>query len=281
MNNQARGEELNQLSRLLFDSAANKWYFAAILEIVAGVLAAVLSVKEPSGDQALVGAFVGVGLIGLAYLLRLWFEAQYDAAETMRRQAALTEGLGWEISSLQTSDWLQKAGNRVRKRLKVKVRDADYYASKAAPSAARLGEMTTESAFYTRQLYTKLHVSLWVLFTLAVILTIVSLSIALTQTVPDTIDILVAKAIYAIIPVVLSINFLGWALRLGRSIDAIREVEEDLDRLQASPNWDEGQIMRLVTEYNCQVVGGFPIHPWLFWLWGDEIKELWQRRSAR
>lgn len=38
MDNQQRGEKLNQLSRLLFDSAANKWYFAAILEIVAGVL---------------------------------------------------------------------------------------------------------------------------------------------------------------------------------------------------------------------------------------------------
>lgn len=240
-----------------------------------------LSITEPAGDKALVWAFIDVGLIGVAYLLRLWFEAQYDAAETMRRQAALTEGLGWEISPLQTSDWLQKAGNRVRKRLKVKVRDANYYATKAQPSAARLGEMTAESAFYTRHLYSKLHISLWVFFALAVILTIVSLSIALTQTVPDTIDILVAKAIYTIIPVVLSINFLGWALRLGRSIDAIREVEGDLDQLQKSPNLDERQIMRLVTEYNCQVVGGFPIHPGLFWLWGDEIRELWQSRSAR
>ncbi len=140
--------------------------------------------------------------------------------------------------------------------------------------------MTTESAFYTRRLYTKLNARLWGLFALAVLSTIVSLSVALTQTVPDTIDILVAKAIYAIIPVALSINFLGWALRLGRSMAAIHEVETDLDRLQTSHDLDEGQIMRLVTEYNCQLVGGFPIHPWLFRLWGDEIKELWMHRSA-
>jgi len=56
MDNRQVGEELNQLSRLLFDSAARKWYGAIALEVGAGVLAAVFNLIDLAGDWALAGA---------------------------------------------------------------------------------------------------------------------------------------------------------------------------------------------------------------------------------
>lgn len=279
MDSRAQGEELSQLSRLLYDSAANKWYAAIGLEVAAGVMAAALGILEPPGDWALAGAFFGVGLIAVSYGLRLWFDAQYDAAETMRRQAVLTEGLDWPLDKLQTIEWLQKAGQRIRKRLKVQPRDPDYYATREPAGSARLAQMTVESAFYTRHLYEKLRFWMWVLFAGAALLSLLAILVALTRTIPDQIDVLVARTLYAIIPVVLSVNLLGWARRLGRSIAAIREVEADLERLQQDASLTEPRVMRLLSEYNCQVVGGFPIHAALFRRWRGEIRELWERRA--
>lgn len=279
MDSRTRGEELNQLSRLLFTSAANKWYGSLLLEVAAGVLAAVIGALEPSGDWSIFGAILGVALLIAAYGLRLWFDDQYDAAETMRRQAALTEGLDWPLDKIQASEWRQKAGRRVRDRLKVQARDPDYYASRAIPSARRLAEMTVESAFYTRHLYTKLRVWFWFLFAGSILIAGFVISIGLTRTIPDSIDALIARALYSIIPVVVSVNLLGWALRLTRSIATIRQVEADLERLLESTELNEPRVMRLVSEYDCQLVGGFPIHNFLFSRWHGEIEDLWKQRG--
>ena len=43
-NNEQQGEELNQLSRLLFDKAACFWYSAIAIEFIVGVIIALISV---------------------------------------------------------------------------------------------------------------------------------------------------------------------------------------------------------------------------------------------
>lgn len=281
MDSRHLGAELSQLARLLFNAAANKWYGSVFLEVAAGLLAAIISASEPSGDWPIFGAIAGVALLFGTYGLRLWFDDQYDAAETMRRQAVLTEGLDWPLDPIQTSEWCQKAGKRIRDRLKAQPRDPDYYDSKAQPGGRRLAEMTVESSFYTRHLYGKLRLWIWILFVGAILVAVFVISLALTQTIPDRIDTQIARTLYSAIPVVVSINLLGWALRLSRSISAIRQVESDLERLLGTAGLDEKQAMRLVSEYNCQMVGGFPIHSFLFIRWQKEIQDLWQQRQRQ
>ena len=46
MDSRTRGEKFSQLARLLFDSAANKWDGAVLLEVGAGVFAAVIGVSN-------------------------------------------------------------------------------------------------------------------------------------------------------------------------------------------------------------------------------------------
>jgi hypothetical protein len=68
------GEELNQLSGLLFNSAARKWQWSVAFTVGAGVLAFVLGLANVSGDVALAGAGAVTALLVISYVLRLWFE---------------------------------------------------------------------------------------------------------------------------------------------------------------------------------------------------------------
>ena len=104
-----RGEELNQLSRLLFDTAARKWYIAFLLELIAGFASVTFSLIQIMPDTLkLCSAAATAALLVFAYILRQRFELQYDMAETMRRQSVLTEGLGYPIKSAMFSEWRRR-----------------------------------------------------------------------------------------------------------------------------------------------------------------------------
>lgn len=278
MDNQKIGEELSQLSRLLFDTASNKWYASIGLEIGAGVLATVLGLLELSGDWAFAGAVISTFLLIIAYVLRLQFDDQYDLAETMRRQAVMTEALGWPVGRVQLSQWRQKAGKKVRTNFKLKPRDPDFYTTQKAEGAERLAEMVIESAFYTRHLYINLRAWIWRLFVGAAFFSFLLVTITLTKAIPDSVDLVIARIVYSFVPIVLSINLFGWGLRLNRLISSICDVEEGLEELCGTSDMEVPQVMRLVAEYNCQVVSGFPIHNRLFDYWKDDINELWKQR---
>jgi hypothetical protein len=85
--------------------------------------------------------------------------------------------------------------------------------------------------------------------------------------------------VYSFAPVVIAIDVFGWALRLGRLGSAIRSVEAGLQQLIDANNAELPEVLRWVSEYNCQVVQGIPILNWLFNRWHDEIAELWGKRN--
>ncbi len=278
MNSRLRGEELSQLARLMFDACSDKWYAALGLEVFAGILALILDFLNIPSIWALGGALIALALLVLAYYLRLQFEDQFHSAETMRRQSVFTEALGWQLSSVQYSEWQRKAGKHIRAKLKTTPRESDFYETQQPVGADRLAEMTAESAFYTRQLYLKLRWWAWVLFIAATIVFIIVSLTTLIAPVPDNVRLLIAKALFSFITLVLSANLLGWALKLGRLASTIQEAEEGLERLKKTATLDVPQVMRLVSEYNCQVVDGIPIHSWLFMRWHAEIRDLWENR---
>jgi hypothetical protein len=278
MDSRQIGSELNQLSRILFDNAASNWYVAAGIEILTGILGAILSIAGASGDWALLGAIIGLTLFGWAYYLRLRFEDKYDLAETMRRQSVLTEALGWPVARVQASEWRRRAGRKVAEQFKHRPRDQSYYAPPEPTGPSRLAEMTLESAFWTRHLYGRLRIIVWAIFVGALIVSGIVISAPAFGVTPQAVAVRIATAVYLLLPVLLTIDLLGWAMRLGRLISSIRDVEADLERLKNSDGFDTQQVLRLVSEYICQVINGFPIHPWIYRRWHDEIHELWARR---
>lgn len=275
-----RGEELSQLARLLFDAAAQKWYLAGGLEIVAGLLGLALGLFDIPDDWALLGAIVGLCILFVAYGLRLWSEDQHETAETMRRQAVLTEGIGWPIDRHQSSKWRDKAGKRIREKFRFTPRAADYYTTEQDLSPLKMAEMTMESAFYTRLLYTRLRVLVWVAFAGAVVMSVLALFAAGFEFTSATTDSRLVLAVSLLLPLVLSLDLLGWALRLYRQVGSICAIEEEFERLTKDGTISVTDVLRLMAEYNCEVANGIPVLSWLFWRWHDDIRDQWERHIA-
>jgi hypothetical protein len=215
-------------------------------------------------------------LLVTAYALRLQFDSTYDLAETMRRQSVLSEALDWPVNAHQLAKWRESIGRKVRQEIGATTRDPDYYDTKRATGPERLAEMMFESAFYTRQLYTKLRVWLIALLTIGSMLVAVVVFTALTDAVPKNTGVLLSKFILSAMPVVLTLDLLGWVLRLNRLIMAISDIEARLRDLITTGQVEQTEVLRLASEYNSQVIGGFPIHNWLFSRWRAEIEELWK-----
>jgi hypothetical protein len=268
---------LNQLSRLLFDTAATKWYWATILEVVGGIISVILSFTDSITDiWKLWGAALVMSLLVAGYILRQIFESQYEMAETMRRQSVLTEGLGFPIKSWMFSEWRRRSGRRLLKRFTLVQRNDDYYVTKKPPGSRRLLEMTQESAFWTRFLYSRL-LDFAVLLCLFAILLLAAVLIAiLTGSIPDSIMPTLAYGIFLAVPILLTSNVVGWVLKLRRLISGICSIEKDLEELASASDVDQESVLRLVFEYNCQVAAGFPIPSFIFKMEHNRIAQEWE-----
>ena len=277
MDSLEQGEELSQLARQLFDAAALKWYAALGLEVFASISSLVLSLLDIPSDWKILGALLIVIPLVIAYILRLLFDRQYGTAETMRRQSVLSEALGWEADRTQLTEWRRMAGSAIRRRAEATVRPKDYFGTDAEFGAPRLAEMTAESAFYTRHLYIKIRNRLWWIFGAIACALALAFYVALSNAVPEALDLRLAEVAYTIILIIVSVNLFGWALKLGSLVSDIKEVETSLERLvQNSPTLSH--VMRLVSEYNCLVVQGFPILNIMFKRWHPDIRSLWDKR---
>lgn len=278
MDNKKQGEELNQLSRLLFDKGARNWYLAIFIELIAGLFGIFAGLSNFSDDRKLIIAMLGFLLMILSYYLRISFEGIYDRAETMRRQSILSEALDWPISSVQFSDWRLKAGKDILKHFKLKIRGKNYYATHKPTGTRRLLDMISETAFWTRHLYVRLKDILIIILVLVVFLSASFISVSALSIIPNKTQLQIVYFVYLFLPIILSIDLLGWIIRLNRLAGSIKEIEEDLERLSKSKRISIPEIMRLASEYNCQVTNGFPIHPWMYNLLRNEVTDLWNQR---
>ena len=276
----AAARRLSSLTGLLFDRAATLWYRALGLEVLSSVMAAIVAFARLTGDLALYGTLLVVGLLAVAYGARLRAEAIHDTAQTIRRQAALSEGLGWRIEPIQLQEWQRKAGTKLLKRVAAEPRADDYYETGETTGARRMAEMTRESAFYTRHLDLVMRDGLTVAIGIVAIVVLVIVYLVLATPTAAVLGGLVAQVVATVVLIVIGLDAVGWWLRLNRQESAIREIEADLDRLLAKDDIDTTDVLRLVAEYDCELANSIPIHPRIFNWKHDEIRGLWENRSG-
>jgi|SRR3954451_1174797 len=272
LGNISQSEILCRALRVLFDSAAGKWYSAVTLQLLSGALAVGLSFADIGKGWSILTAALVFGLFTASYLLRLWAEQQYSLAEKMRRSYVMWEGLGWDPGGFDMDDLQWSLGQRNKKKIKAWSRAPDPcrpWVGQAGPY--KLALITRGSARSTRFRYVRLRRWIWGSFALSVAMSFAVVSTVVTRGIPESTSIAVARSAYSFMSLVLATNVLGWGLRLGRLIPGIRAVEEGLERLMDAGSGlaqDQlPQVLRLVSEYNCQVIGGLPLHRLMFYHW--------------
>lgn len=270
-----RPAHLGHLAGLLFDRAATLWYASLGVEISAALAAGVLAFLNVAESVAIMASFALVALLLVAYILRLLSEDEDQTAQTMRRQAALSEGLGWEIEPTQAADWRRKVGAGIRKKASSQPRADDYYATVRPPSPRRMAEMTRESSFYTRHLW--LMVRNWLVVALVALGGLLSVVViaALIDSSQPGVDLVVAQVVSTAALLTITVDAFGWIVRLTRKAESVKGVELGLDHLLKQRDFEERDVLRLVSEYDCELATSFPIHPWFFNRKHNEIQELW------
>ena len=275
----ATAGNLGRISNLLFDRAANLWYRALAIQVLAVAASAVVAGLSLTGTADSVAALGLLMVVAAAYATRLVAEEKQETAETMRRQAALSEGLDWPIEPTQLSEWRRKAGTKILRRADADPRANDYYGTAASPGPRRLAEMTLESEFYTRHLIlgirTVLIIGIVIVAALALLVMYVTLSIPQAAAIGGIVGKIVASAIL----ISIAVDVLGWIWRLGRRAGALLEIEASLDRALAKVALTPEEVLRIVAQYDCEVTASMPIHPHYFAWKHDEIRDLWERRD--
>ncbi len=271
--------ELESLAKLLFDKAVSLRYSALGIEVLAGLLAVAIALLQPSKTVLFWFAVIGFVMLTVSYVLKVYFSIIYERAETMRRQAVLANALGWDIQKVQFSEWRQLAGKNLLKKLESATLDEDYYATKQESGALRLLEMTQESAFWTRHLYNSIKTYLWIIFGIATLLFLTVLTVTSSYTLNGNLSLQIAYVVYLLMPLILTIDVLGWAIKLHIVAGSIKEIECDLERLKENHQVNEVNVLRLVSEYNCQVIQGFPVPSWFFSMHHDHTAVLWKKNN--
>ena len=270
---------LGSLTGLLFDRAATFWYRALALEVASSIVSGIVAFSGVTGDVALSSTLLVVVLLAVAYGTRLYAEDIHETAQTIRRQAALSEGLGWKIEPILLQEWQRKAGTKLLKRTATEPRADDYYETGQAPGARRMAEMTRESAFYTRHLDLVMRNGLTIAIGAVVIVVLVVMYLVLATPRAAALGGVVAQIVATVVLIAIGLDAIGWWLRLNRQASAIREIEAGLDRVQEMDNIETTDVLRLVSEYDCELANSIPIHPRIFTWKHDEIRSLWEHRA--
>lgn len=272
-----QGKELGLLAKFLFDKAVVFWYTAIGIEIFVSLFAIITTVTRLPEKFNISVAAVGFSLLAVAYCLKISFYGAYDTAETMRRQSVLTLALNWPISKVQFSAWRCLAGKNIIKKVDAFQPTHPYYSTKEKEPKLRLLEMTAESAFWTRHLYFYLKRYIRIIFIIALAFVVLVPTLASTDFLSHDFASKIVYIIYLFAPLILTLDVLGWAIKLGRLENAMQQIENDLENLAHEPLLDERKVLRLVSEYNCQVAAGFPVPSWFFNFYHDRIDALWVR----
>lgn len=270
---------LNQLSRLMFDKAALRWQWSIGLELFAGAIGVCLSLNTFSVQTNLIGAISLLASIIVAYAIRYNAKSIYEDAETMRRQSVLSEGMGWEIARAQIIDWSSRAGPEIMKKAALNPRPDDYYEHTIGGGSKKLSEMTFKSAHWTRCLYVHLRFYLVSLLVGSIVIVISLLTLAALDILSTEERMGLVYAAFLIAPLVVTIDFLGMTLQLNRAIPDLRDLSTHLEEQASRASPHIGNVMRLVSEYNCIVSSGVPIPNWIWRLHNKAISDSWNAQK--
>lgn len=274
MDNKNSGIILRRLAGYFFDQASTYWYIAIVLEILAGVIGVIFSVFIFTNIPSNIFSFISIALLVISYILKLLYDKSYDLAETMRRQSVLSEGLVWPIDQIQFDLWCQEGGIKAVKKAKAVQGEDDYYSSKLGSGAERLIEMTSESLFYTKFLYKKINKILIIILIPFMLVTFYF--VAFLSVNYPIIGMTITKFLFGLIPLIISIDIIGWILRISRTNNELSTIEYSLTQLKKKHPIDLQNVLREVMEYNCQTVKGIPIPNFCFRRYHSEITQLWK-----
>lgn len=225
---------------------ASRWrLILLIVQFLATVPAALLVVvSDPTYSYFL--ALAAPFVILIWWLVKIAYLSARDAENASRRASLILGGLGENFSPEEYQ--------RLRQKFTVseaKAQDslnANYYASTAKPSYARLGEMLEESAFYSKKVHEISAIVMGIIFGLFILIAGITALVSLPFAERITAILLVRIGLASFV-FLLSSDVLG-AMYAHRRASRLTEDVQIRMAASAARSYPRGDVLLAMTDYN-------------------------------
>ncbi|MDR6625695.1 hypothetical protein [Caulobacter segnis] len=243
------------LQKAEFGRAAKLRSWTLRAQLALAILAALTTFPLAETFSTLL-AIVGLLLAFAIATLGLRSRKVRGHAERLRRATLFADGLGMTISPDDMRDLIAEAtSSEAEGRALI---DPAYFKSQAAPSPRRLGEMLSESAFWTKVLAGIASKEAWRLCVASTVLGIVVFGVSISLT-PHESPISL-RLFCVLVVLLLTSEISGAAFAYGDAAKEIEVLEKRLRTELATPRPDQTRVVAIVSDYNA-IVEGMPPFP--------------------
>lgn len=273
----AEAKQLLVMLRAEFSRAKLLSYFSIAIQMfisVGGVLGIYLLTAHWTSLFALLLLVLGI----IALVLTVGYKKSYGLAEEARRVYAMHDGLGWNISNRQLTEFRQRFSGKALSKEGGTTETERWCASETPPGPRRLLECSQESFFWTHSLMR--HAAKWALgFTIGVLICVafVVYSAAFTPWLKGS-DLL-AHVLTAVVLSLIIPGFYSWYHLFQKRSAQIRDLDNEFEHLKTTQYTPE-EVLRIVHEYDCLLVDSPPVPDFIYRLHRDELNRLWKARTA-
>jgi len=242
---------------------------ASLLLQFAVALAAAASVFVDDHNELLWLAIVGVFVLIAWFVTDYFYRRHRGAGDQARRLLLIMNGLGELVGDYNV---IESSFTASLDNLSSQSVDT-YFASRAPPSFARLGEMLDESAFFTADLQ-GLSGQVMILALLATAGLVVMLGLVFGPSLNADGQVAAARVILSFLVLVMSSDVLGAAFG---HFEAHRAMEGIRLRLSAARrlNYPHGDVLQAMADYNAAVEGALQPLAFLYEARRKDLDQSW------
>lgn len=276
-------QKLNvQLLMKIQGDRAKKWWSGSIaLQVGIILLSGYLTMTQ---SQTTMIALLLVPILSVFAPMMRW-RADYlkGGYQSLLRKFEFLDGLGWEITPRERSDWLLMLTEEQRQ--KVTVSDQmpqHYFASRKQPSVRRLLENLEESSWWSMHLGKSTSVVFATFTVLAVAVSLIILVFSILRAVDQTTLVNITKVIVSVLAGLFSIGFVRLSFEYWMFSQSSARFEETAYKLlDSSADISQEEATKLLHEYQI-ARSGAPMIPNWAWKWNEKkLNTVWAQQRFR
>jgi len=263
---------LRLLCQNLFDYSKRLASFAFVLRMLSFIMGAtfiLLSINFPQLPLV-------IALFSLVAEIVQWrSEAVKGSSEGLLRNLEFQESLGWPISNSTISDTLATIPSSVKKTIKNKQLEKQYFSSQQEKPLIKSLENLQESAWWSKHLSNRMgHIALAataIIVLISIVVLLVSIETVQSFVVLQNISRVVTSAIMLIF----SLKFVRTTADYYNFGKKAEHVESSAEHLSKTKKLNEMQVVRLFHEYQLSRATSPLIPTWLWKSMNEELNVLW------
>lgn len=263
---------LRLLCQNLFDHSKRLAFFALMLRMLSfatGSTFVLLALNFP--QLPLVIALISL----VAEIIQWRSDAVKNSSESLLRNLEFQESLGWPISNSMLSDTLATIPGWIKKTIKDKKPEKEYFASQHEKPLLKALENLQESAWWSKHLASRVGFIYLVVTAVIVLVSFAILFVSIETVHSFALLQNIARVVTSTIMLLFSLKFIRLTADYFNFSKKAEQIESRTEHLFKTKKLNEMQVVRLFYEYQLSRAYSPLIPTWVWKSMNAELNELW------